>query len=137
MYYKKRHKGTIGSNLHIDTCIKLFFSSHPESALLPKLDKQHKRLLTGLEDLIKVKKKKEQGEMKWKTEKSKYLINDKWLKVRADKCIMPNKKIVEPYYVLEYPINKVFEMLQDGLFLQALHVSSLYYTMNYLRENCK
>jgi len=41
--------------------------------------------------------------MKWKIEKSEYLINDKWIKVRADKCIMPNNKIVEPYYVLEYP----------------------------------
>ena len=37
--------------------------------------------------------------MKWKIEKSEYLINDKWIKVRADKCVMPNRKIVEPYYV--------------------------------------
>ncbi len=41
--------------------------------------------------------------MKWQIENSKYLINDQWIKVRADKCIMPNQKIVEPYYVLEYP----------------------------------
>ena len=41
--------------------------------------------------------------MKWKTEKSEYLLNDKWIKVRADRCVMPNKEIVEPYYVLEYP----------------------------------
>lgn len=41
--------------------------------------------------------------MKWKIEKSEYLINDRWIRVRADKCVMPNKKIVEPYYVLEYP----------------------------------
>ena len=41
--------------------------------------------------------------MKWQIENSKYLINDKWIKVRADKCVMPNKKIIEPYYVLEYP----------------------------------
>ena len=41
--------------------------------------------------------------MKWKTEKSEYLINDRWIKVRADRCIMPNGEIVEPYYVVEYP----------------------------------
>ncbi|HJO92963.1 MAG TPA: NUDIX hydrolase [Victivallales bacterium] len=41
--------------------------------------------------------------MKWETLKSEYVVNDKWLKVRADKCIMPNEKIIEPYYVLEYP----------------------------------
>ena len=39
----------------------------------------------------------------WKVEDSKYLINDKWLKVRADKCISPNGHIIEPYYVIEYP----------------------------------
>ncbi len=180
--------------------------------------------------------------MKWKIEKSEYLLSDKWIKVRADKCVMPNGKVVEPYYVLEYPnwvnvvgvtekneiilvksyrhgvgkelielpcglidntdstpleaakrelleetgytsndfiqtgivsanpsnhnnltycflarnlqiinsqaldeteeieivltpINKVLEMLQKGQFLQALHVSSLYYAINYLKEN--
>ncbi|MCP3944043.1 MAG: NUDIX hydrolase [Desulfobacteraceae bacterium] len=41
--------------------------------------------------------------MNWKIKKSKYLIDDKWLKVRADKCRMPDGKIIQPYYVLEYP----------------------------------
>ena len=39
----------------------------------------------------------------WKIESSKYLIEDKWIKVRSDKCISPNGYIIEPYYVIEYP----------------------------------
>jgi 8-oxo-dGTP pyrophosphatase MutT (NUDIX family) len=39
----------------------------------------------------------------WTTEKSEYLVNDRWLKLRADSCRMPDGKVVEPYYVLEYP----------------------------------
>jgi len=41
--------------------------------------------------------------MDWKIEKSEFVIKDKWLKVRSDKCRMPNGQLVEPYYVLEYP----------------------------------
>ncbi len=41
--------------------------------------------------------------MNWKIEESNYLIDDQWLKVRVDKCSMPDGKIVQPYYVLEYP----------------------------------
>ena len=41
--------------------------------------------------------------MKWEIEKSEFVINDKWMRVRADKCIMPGGQVVEPYYVLEYP----------------------------------
>jgi ADP-ribose diphosphatase len=47
--------------------------------------------------------KQSEKKMNWKIVKSNYLINDKWLKVRADKCRMPDGKIVQPYYVLEYP----------------------------------
>jgi len=39
----------------------------------------------------------------WKTLESKYLIRDNWLTVRVDKCQMPDGRVVEPYYVLEYP----------------------------------
>lgn len=41
--------------------------------------------------------------MKWQILKSKYVIDDRWLKVRSDKCIMPDGQVVEPYYVFEYP----------------------------------
>lgn len=39
----------------------------------------------------------------WETLEQKYLIQDEWLRVRADKCRMEDGTIVEPYYVLEYP----------------------------------
>jgi ADP-ribose pyrophosphatase len=41
--------------------------------------------------------------MKWQVKYSKYLVDDQWLKLRADQCQLPNGKIIEPYYVLEYP----------------------------------
>ncbi len=40
--------------------------------------------------------------MKWKINNSNYLVNDKWLKLRADSCTMPNGTVLEPYYVFEY-----------------------------------
>ncbi|MFN6540706.1 MAG: NUDIX hydrolase [Nostoc sp. EkiNYC01] len=39
----------------------------------------------------------------WTVLSSKYLVQDKWLKLRADTCQMPEGKIVEPFYVFEYP----------------------------------
>jgi ADP-ribose pyrophosphatase len=41
--------------------------------------------------------------LKWKTISSEYLFNDTWLKARKDKCERPDGKIVDPYYVMEYP----------------------------------
>ena len=41
--------------------------------------------------------------MNWEVEKSEYIVSDKWLKIRSDKCRMPNGRIVEPYYIIEYP----------------------------------
>ena len=41
--------------------------------------------------------------MKWKTLSSEYLFNDLWFKVRKDKCQTAGGKIVEPYYVYEFP----------------------------------
>jgi 8-oxo-dGTP pyrophosphatase MutT (NUDIX family) len=39
----------------------------------------------------------------WKTIDSKYLINDRWIKLRADTCVTPESKTITPWYVLEYP----------------------------------
>jgi len=39
----------------------------------------------------------------WTTLKSKQIVKDKWISLRGDTCKMPNGKIIEPYYVLEYP----------------------------------
>lgn len=41
--------------------------------------------------------------MEWKILSSEYLFNDLWFKVRKDKCITPQGKIVDPYYVYEFP----------------------------------
>jgi len=41
--------------------------------------------------------------MNWKTLSSTYLFNDRWFKVRKDVCETPEGKIVDPYYVYEFP----------------------------------
>jgi ADP-ribose pyrophosphatase len=41
--------------------------------------------------------------MDWKILSSEYLFSDLWFKVRKDKCETPNGKIVDPYYVYEFP----------------------------------
>ena len=42
-------------------------------------------------------------EFDWKIEKSRYIVKDEWLRLRADTCRMPSGQIVSPYYVIEYP----------------------------------
>ena len=39
----------------------------------------------------------------WKLVKSTYVLQDRWLSLRADTCQLPNGHTVAPYYVLEYP----------------------------------
>jgi 8-oxo-dGTP pyrophosphatase MutT (NUDIX family) len=41
--------------------------------------------------------------MKWKTLSSEYLFNEPWLTVRKDVCETPQGKIIDPYYVYEFP----------------------------------
>ena len=41
--------------------------------------------------------------MHWKVLSSEYLFNDLWFKVRKDVCKTPQGKIVDPYYVYEFP----------------------------------
>jgi 8-oxo-dGTP pyrophosphatase MutT (NUDIX family) len=38
----------------------------------------------------------------WEIIDSKYLIHDRWLKLRADSCKTPSGTILEPFYILEY-----------------------------------
>ncbi|MFO0881907.1 MAG: NUDIX hydrolase [Candidatus Saccharimonadales bacterium] len=40
---------------------------------------------------------------KWKTLASKYLVNDRWLKLRADTVETPDGNTLDPFYVLEFP----------------------------------
>src|SRR5262245_18749154 len=50
---------------------------------------------------------KEQGEGKsravWETLRSKYVVKDRWLTLRADDCRNADGQAIAPYYVLEYP----------------------------------
>jgi 8-oxo-dGTP pyrophosphatase MutT (NUDIX family) len=39
----------------------------------------------------------------WTILHSDYLANKRWIKVRQDRCRMPDGRIIDPYYVLEYP----------------------------------
>lgn len=41
--------------------------------------------------------------MKWKTLSSEYLFNDRWFKVRREVCETPEGKIVDPYYIYDFP----------------------------------
>jgi len=41
--------------------------------------------------------------MDWKILSSEYLFSDLWFKVRKDRCVTPEGKIVDPYYVYEFP----------------------------------
>ena len=45
----------------------------------------------------------ENERLKWRTLSSEYIFNDVWLHARKDRCIRPDGKIVDPYYVMEYP----------------------------------
>lgn len=61
--------------------------------------------------------------LNWKLIDSEYLVRDRWLSLRADKCQLPNSSIIEPYYVLEYPtwINIVAVTLQNEVVLVRLY----------------
>jgi 8-oxo-dGTP pyrophosphatase MutT (NUDIX family) len=39
----------------------------------------------------------------WKRLQSMYILQDRWLALRADTCQLPNGRTIAPYYVLEYP----------------------------------
>ncbi|HEY0299648.1 MAG TPA: NUDIX hydrolase [Arachidicoccus sp.] len=42
-------------------------------------------------------------QLKWKTLSSEYLFKDTWLTARKDRCERADGKIIEPYYVFEFP----------------------------------
>jgi ADP-ribose pyrophosphatase len=37
----------------------------------------------------------------WQILNSHYIINDRWMKLRSDRCQMPSGDIIDPYYVME------------------------------------
>lgn len=40
---------------------------------------------------------------RWDVEQSKYLVNDEWLKLQAQRVRTPEGAVLDPYYVMEYP----------------------------------
>ncbi|MVN23507.1 NUDIX hydrolase [Mucilaginibacter arboris] len=43
------------------------------------------------------------AKLKWETLSSEYIIKQPWATMRRDTCKMPDGRIVDDYYVLEYP----------------------------------
>ncbi len=43
------------------------------------------------------------SDLEWQTLGSRYVVQDEWLTLRADTCALPDGRVVEPFYVLEYP----------------------------------
>ena len=56
--------------------------------------------------------------MEWKIISSELLFNDRWFRVRKDRCERPDGKIVDPYYVYEFPewVTAV-ALTEDGRFV--------------------
>lgn len=51
----------------------------------------------------------------WQTLESTLLVNDRWLKLTADRCRLPDGKVLEPYYVLhDHDWVHVFAQAADG-----------------------
>ena len=56
--------------------------------------------------------------MDWKTLSSEYLFKDLWFTVRKDRCARPDGKIVDPYYVYEFPTwVTAVALTRDGRFI--------------------
>lgn len=58
------------------------------------------------------------NELKWKKLSSRYLVKEKWATLRVDTCRMPDGRVVDDYYVLEYSgwVN-VVAMTEDDKFI--------------------
>lgn len=41
--------------------------------------------------------------MNWKILESSYIVKDKWLGLRQDKCLLPNGRVIPDFYVMEFP----------------------------------
>ena len=53
--------------------------------------------------------------LKWKILSSEYVFNELWFKVRKDICETPQGKIIDPYYVYEFPTwISAFGLTEEG-----------------------
>lgn len=41
------------------------------------------------------------SKLDWKIIESEYLVENRWITLRADKCAMPDGRIIDPYYIIE------------------------------------
>lgn len=41
-------------------------------------------------------------DQKWQITSSRYIVNDRWMKLRADACVTPEGHTLDPFYVIEY-----------------------------------
>ncbi|OIQ97509.1 ADP-ribose pyrophosphatase [mine drainage metagenome] len=42
-------------------------------------------------------------DLKWKVLSTKYVYENKWFHAKADSCMLPDGRIIEPYFVVELP----------------------------------
>ncbi|MGL5689631.1 MAG: NUDIX hydrolase [Bacteroidales bacterium] len=70
--------------------------------------------------------------MKWKVVASEYIIKRLWLTARRDKVELPDGRIIEEYYVLEYPdwvnviaITKEGQFVMEQQYRHGLGVNSI------------
>ncbi|QEC69918.1 NUDIX hydrolase [Panacibacter ginsenosidivorans] len=55
------------------------------------------------------------SDLTWKTLSSEYLFKENWFTVRKDKCEKPDGKIIDSYYVFEFPEWATgFPVTEDG-----------------------
>ena len=71
----------------------------------------------------------EKEDLKWKIKESKQLLKDKWIDVRADVCIRPDGKIIEPFYVYGFPdyatavaITKEGKVILEKIYRHGLNI---------------
>jgi ADP-ribose pyrophosphatase len=58
--------------------------------------------------------------MKWKVLSSEYIFNDQWFKVRKEVCETPEGKIVDPYYIYDFPTwVGVLPVTEDGFIVMV------------------
>lgn len=67
---------------------------------------------------MSIKLKRTDEEMKWKTLSSEYVVREPWMTVRKDKLLLPDGRVKDDYWSLEYPdwIN-VIATTKDGHYI--------------------
>lgn len=78
-----------------------------------------KGLIPQIQNILSTMKKTDNGEdMKWKILQSEYIIRRPWLTARRDTVELPDGRVNDEYYILEYPdwVN-VIAITKDGQFV--------------------